>query len=366
MSAARAIANAVADQDPSAHCLAVDALRDHCRFPLTRFPDLYGPLVGRAPWLWLTLWSLCDREGMADRLTALAWPLAASGLRRLVESFRPSVLVALHPLLARPVVRLSREYPGLKTAVVVTDLVQPHRFWLAPGGNLCFLPTDEAADRASARGLKPEHLVVLGQPVASRPAVEITRGRAKARLSLMSDLPLVLVAAGGAGIGPIWEVSTALDQAGLPLQLAIICGRNQSLRARLTRRSWSVPARILGYTEEMPLWLRAADLLVTKAGPSALAEALAEGLAIVIMGALPGQETDNVRYLTSRGAAVWAPGPGAVRETVGRLLPPSEEAAMFSSRAIALARPEAASAIAERLLALAQPERISVASTTSN
>ncbi|MGQ9555616.1 MAG: MGDG synthase family glycosyltransferase [Anaerolineae bacterium] len=350
--AARAVAATLAELEPAACCTIVDVLRDYCPFPFSRFPDAYSSLATRYAWLWHWLWRQTDHPVLADTLTSLAWPLLARRLRAMLHQYQPNALISVHPLLVRPAIRLARQGLCLPVACIATDMICLHAFWLATGADLYFVPTEEAAASARLRGIPTERLVISGQPIKPADRSLPSHHMAKAALGLRPDLPLVLLAAGGAGMGPLEQCAIALEQCRSPLQLAVICGHNQNLRLRLRNRAWNVPTKVLGFVDNMPYWLRAADVLVTKAGPGTLAEAMAEGLPIVIMDALPGQETDNVRFLCHRQAAIWAPQPQQLAIIVADLLAHPDKAKALADHARQCAKPDAAHMIAGRLLNL--------------
>lgn len=358
MAVANAVAAALHRQDPTAETRIEDVLRNCRQFPLTRFPDMYGPLVNHLPDLWTALWSASDFTPTVDLISRAGWPLVSGHLHALARGYRPDVLVPVHPLLVRPAVRLARREGRMKVACIVTDLVRLHSFWLDPEVDLYLLPSDEAARAARAAGIPPDRYIVCGQPIPTAVPSTLTPAQAKCSLGLNADRPLVLVTGGGAGAGPLAAVSEALVRTLDPsVQTAVICGRNEALRRKLERREKLT--RVLGYVSDMPQWLRATDVLVTKAGPNALAEAVAEGLPTVIMAALPGQETDNVHYYCRRGAAVWAPTPDQVCSQVVRILRDGEWAGRLSARAKAVARPDAAAVVAADLSRLASAVPVS-------
>jgi len=100
--------------------------------------------------------------------------------------------------------------------------------------------------------------------------------------------------------------------------------------------------------------MRAADLVVTKAGPGAISEALATGVPLVLTGYLPGQETANVRFVTESGLGVYATRPEELRQAVSRLLEGGgRDVSAMASRAAAMARPYASLDIARECLAIA-------------
>src|SRR5439155_1264992 len=101
-----------------------------------------------------------------------------------------------------------------------------------------------------------------------------------------------------------------------PWQLVVICGRNEKLRRRLYELEASTPMLILGFVDYLPELMRACDLVVTKAGPGAIAEALATGLPLVITGFLPGQESPNVDFVVESGIGSFAPKESDLRDEV--------------------------------------------------
>ena len=64
---------------------------------------------------------------------------------------------------------------------------------------------------------------------------------------------------------------------------------------------FATPTLVLGFVDYMPELMRACDVVVTKAGPGAIVEALATGLPLIITGFLPGQETPNVDFVVESG-----------------------------------------------------------------
>ena len=141
--------------------------------------------------------------------------------------------------------------------------------------------------------------------------------------------------------------------AGSP-QVVVACGRNEALRRRLAG-AWAREPRVqvLGFTTEMPRFLHAADLVVTKAGPSAVMETLAAGRPMILHGYLPGQERGNVTWLEQRGLALLRTDPAEAAALAASWLAEGPEAlATRQANARAAARPRAALDIAGRILDL--------------
>jgi 1,2-diacylglycerol 3-beta-galactosyltransferase len=60
---------------------------------------------------------------------------------------------------------------------------------------------------------------------------------------------------------------------------------------------------ILGFRNDVPELMRAADLLVTKAGPGTLAEASVAEVPVVVYDYVPGQERGNLDWVRTNGSA---------------------------------------------------------------
>ena len=142
---------------------------------------------------------------------------------------------------------------------------------------------------------------------------------------------------GGEGMGPLEEMAVAIDKARLPVGLAIVTGRNKTLREHLEARKWHLPVYIYGFVRAMPQFMNAADILVTKAGPGTISEAFIAGLPMVLYSRLPGQEDGNVTFVAQTGTGSGAPELEMVVGTLRKWLrdPAQREKAAQMSRSLA-------------------------------
>jgi 1,2-diacylglycerol 3-beta-galactosyltransferase len=273
-------------------------------------------------------------------------------LNRMVRDNPADVVVCVHSVVTRPsmqaLMTLEKRPPFIS---VVTDLVSTHMFWYEPLVERCLVPTQPAFDRGLDCGLTPDQLRVTGLPVHPH-FVESLPEKAEARSSLGWDpnLPVILMVAGGDGMGPLYETARAINNRRLKCQLAIVAGRNQALKSRLDASNWNQPTCIYPFVKDMPRFMAAADILVTKAGPATITEACIAGLPMILSDAIPGQETGNVDYVVDNDAGVFAPNPRAVGDAVTGWLAEGKAAlAERAERALRLARPEAVWDIADEV-----------------
>jgi 1,2-diacylglycerol 3-beta-galactosyltransferase len=161
---------------------------------------------------------------------------------------------------------------------------------------------------------------------------------------------VVVLVGGGEGMGPLAATARAIDAARLPLQLIVVCGRNRALREQLEKYPWRIAAKIYGFVTEMPDFMRAADVLITKAGPGTISEAFIAGLPLILYSKMPGQEDGNVDFVVKEGAGVWAPEPEQVVHTLRAWLENPRQREKVAATSLRLARPKAARQIAHLLV----------------
>ena len=95
----------------------------------------------------------------------------------------------------------------------------------------------------------------------------------------------MLVVAGSWGIGDVAETVAAIERCGA-FHPIVVCGRDEHLRARLARTSGA--ATVLGWTDDMPGCMAAADVLVENAGGLSAMEAFAAEVPVVTYRPIAG------------------------------------------------------------------------------
>ena len=357
-SLALAIRESLLQLAPQAQVVIADIFA-HLPFPLSRVGRLYGPVVQYSRGLWQLLWYLTKSPDKAEWLIKAIAPLARPTLRNLLRKQCPDAVVSVHSLCVHALAQARQELGLLIPQVtVVLDLVNIHPTWGCPTVDCCVVPTEPARQQILRYGIPAERVRLLGLPVGGRfrPMRGGEKQQLRRQLNLDVEQPVALLVGGGEGIGPLEEITQAVAMALAAEghgQLVIICGRNEHLRQQLARRMWPIPVTVQGFVTNMPDWMGAADLIITKAGPSTIAEALVVGLPILLCGFIPGQEEGNVPFVVEQGAGVYVEKPTEIARRVGEWLRPGNPMLVqMAARARALGRPAAAAAVAEEILRL--------------
>ncbi|HZU69802.1 MAG TPA: glycosyltransferase [Ktedonobacteraceae bacterium] len=307
----------------------VDVFKEYSHFPLREAVRLYGPTIRFNPKLYGHVFHLSNRAGRVLAVEQVAGPLVYNGLLRLIMSVRPDVIVSIHPMLNHITIRALQDL-GLHIPfiTVVTDLVSVHQAWIAPGADAYIVPTEQARDIYIQNGIDPERIHLLGMPIDPKFTLPPESKEALQRkLGLEPGKPVILLVGGGEGSRGLRASINFISQAHLPVQLLIVTGRNKRLYAHLqrSRSSLQVPAKIFGFVHNMPEMMHAADVIVTKAGPGTICEAMACNLPIILNGYVPGQEEGNVTYVLENKVGTMAYDSVELIGALRRLLKPGSE-----------------------------------------
>jgi UDP-N-acetylglucosamine:LPS N-acetylglucosamine transferase len=317
----QAIRDALLELDPSTQVMDVDAYSPPWSyFPLTLVPQLYAFIVDRMPWAWALLFRLTNsRQGfhLAELLTArLFSPVFETPLR----AFQPDVIVCvIHSITGglRRALRLVGQSPPI--GVVVLDMVTVHQVWLVPEAAWFAMPTTEACQVALDKGVCSERLRLVGMPLR-----KMFWGPMPDRIALRRQLGLpengkVTLMIGGAGIHHLDAIVTELLEADLPGHIAIIALDDRH-RRRLLLRAPGQPLSVVGRVSNMSDWMWASDVLITKAGPNAIYEAMRCQLPMVLTDAIPDQEIGNLWFVEHCGMGIVATKPAKIAVAAKQIL----------------------------------------------
>lgn len=171
-----------------------------------------------------------------------------------------------------------------------------------------FLPHERVRTECEQAGIPPEKLVVTGMPVAASFHSELTKAEARAALGLPAEAKLYLIMTGGIGCGDALGLCDKLLE--LPdedMLLCVLAGRNRELLDALNEKYRDrACVRAIPFTDRVSDYMRAADVLLSKAGGISSAEAAAVRVPLVHTMMIPGVETRNARFFSGLGMSLMA------------------------------------------------------------
>jgi 1,2-diacylglycerol 3-beta-galactosyltransferase len=360
--AARALTDALKLFDPTCTVTVADPLMAQGPATVRRLASLYSPMIQRSRVAWGAVYHSSNTKPTFAAIRAVFGRGVRKVTLELIKQHDPDVVLSVHPLLNHMTYQASQK-SGRRRALmtVITDLVDFHRGWTFSQADLVVAPTEQARKVAIRRRVPPDRVKLLGLPVdlRFRPPAPGEKQALRRRFGLDEKRFTILVMGGAAGAGSLLKQVRMLAWEPQQWQVVAVCGRNEKLRSRLARVRFATPTLVLGFVDYMPELMRACDVTVTKAGPGAIAEALATGLPLVITGFLPGQESPNVDFVVRSGVGKFSPKEDDLLEEIRVLAEGGPTWREMSRKAAELAHPYASSDIARECLLLAARYRAS-------
>ncbi len=277
--------------------------------------DVMGPGVGRlfraiyvanvesTPWLYEFFYSSLWRQrwfASASKRFTGSW--CGRRLAREIDRFDPSLVLSTYPLGSSGLAWL-RRHRGLSVpaGAWVSDF-SPHPFWVYDDLDVNVVMHEAAA--AVARAAAPGAAVQVSAPPVPGRFRPGDRDAARGRLGLRPDGFVVLVSCGAYAFGEVDRTVRAAVDASDQVQVVAVCGRDELVHRRL--RDWGLPQERLlplGWTDEMPTLLQAADLVLTNAGGATVLEALACACPVLMYRPIAAHGQANADLMAMSGLA---------------------------------------------------------------
>jgi UDP-N-acetylglucosamine--N-acetylmuramyl-(pentapeptide) pyrophosphoryl-undecaprenol N-acetylglucosamine transferase len=268
----------------------------------------------------------------------------------------PQFVLAMGGFTAAPPVLAAKRLGALAFLHESNSIPGRANRWLAPRVDGAFVWFAAAADRLRARRVE-----VAGMPVRGEFLQLTSQAQARTALGLKPDAPVLLVMGGSQGARRINELIAAilprLLQASPRLQFVHLTGPDDLEKIRAAYAARRCPAVVHPFLDGMAPALAAADVAVSRAGASSLAEFAACGLPALLIpypSAADNHQHYNALAFEQSGAGRLLPqdalSPELLTQEITALLGDAPRRAAMSQALRAWHRPGAASEIAGRML----------------
>jgi 1,2-diacylglycerol 3-beta-galactosyltransferase len=305
---AKALDKAISEQVPGKIDVSVmDIWTEHAKWPFNNFVPYYR-FLAKHPLLWRGMYLFGNFPPTKLFTEMWSWYSCYPSFRNAIMQEDPDLVVSVHPLCQLMPISAVKEMNKMRDpeklkipfVTVVTDLGGAHSTWFDRRTDAIFIPGEAVRKLALKNNVQPDKIIMRGLPI--RPAFwKPSKAKYKLRkqLDLTQHVKTVLLMGGGDGVGGIDAIATRiasrLGQSSQKAQVVVICGNNAQTCSALKGKKWPQNVRMVpkGFCENIDEYMAASDLLVTKAGPGTIAEAMIQGLPCVLSSFLPGQVSDQ-------------------------------------------------------------------------
>jgi processive 1,2-diacylglycerol beta-glucosyltransferase len=346
--AADAVAAAYKTANPDAVVKHIDTLE----FTNKAFRDLYSKayleMIRVAPHSLGWLYDHLDKPFRNEKARNLINKINLKPFMKMLEEENPTVAICTHFLPAEIISNLKDEGKvSFPQGIVVTDL-DVHAMWLCRTYEHYFVAMEETRVHLTELGVPEKKVTVSGIPIDPIFSRELDKKAARKELGLDPEKTTILMSAGGFGVGPVEAMVSGLAKLKHSVQVVAVCGKNADLKAKIEGIVKKFPkgakAKVhpIGFTKEMDKYMSASDILLGKPGGLTSSEALAKGLALIIVNPIPGQEMRNSDHYLEEGVAIRCNNLPTLAFKIERLLDNPEKLAAMQAASRALAKPSAA------------------------
>ncbi|PKM81872.1 MAG: galactosyldiacylglycerol synthase [Firmicutes bacterium HGW-Firmicutes-14] len=301
--AAQAVAQEVERRFPEARMRIVDTFRYINPVLNKVIAGSYMESLRFNPRIWGYLYDQAEQGDKFIDLNQILSKLVSIKTEKLIKEFDPEVIVCTHAFPAGILSILkNRGKFTIPLIAVITDYTI-HPFWIHENVDKYILPCEDLRYQVAEYGVPDEKIMTTGIPIRRQFAGNWDRAAVRKNTGL-DDITTILVMGGGLGLGEIEDIIRTLGNCEINLQILSVTGKNDRLRKVLEMVNAKNRIKVFGFVENMAELMAASDFIVTKPGGLTTAEALSQGLPMVIVSPLPGQEARNTEFLLNSGVAV--------------------------------------------------------------
>lgn len=309
-SSSDAIKSAILAMDPDVDVNAFDAMK--FMYGYTGDEKGYISLTTRYRFFWKCLFEFGSFFRGASNFI-LSKPIYRR-FSELIRDYEPDMILSVHPCFVGSVNRcLKRMKVSLPVYTCIIDLVKHSRLWHDKKCEITFVPTLRMYDLLLKEGFGEGRVVHSGFPVSER----FDRINKSPKTGI--PVPNVLM------VSPSLKrnkVTLGLVLAALKhdVDLTVVTGSNKGLKAYLDEKLAGVKnVAVYGYVHDMDSRLSRADVLIAKAGPNMILEAVKMCVPVLITGHILGQEEKNYQYIVENGYGLRCDSPKKLDDALGRV-----------------------------------------------
>lgn len=238
---------------------------------------------------------------------------------------RPDLIIATFPFLA-DVAASARDYHHgtIPIIVTITDASRVQGIWLSKRADMTLAATPDSVDYLIQRGLDKDKVKHIGFPAAKQFYAPVAKPVVRKRVGLKVNIFTILLTAGGAGLNQekVLAVARAISRLRTPYQIILNAGNNDDLRQQFGTIAFPYAEHVIveGFTDKMPDYICASDVICCKSGWLTINEALVLQRPLILYDAVPGHEEQNVKFVVDNHFGRYEPEPDDVLCELRRLI----------------------------------------------
>ena len=296
-----------------------DFLAKNSRFLNEAIVIGYEVLASKFPKIYGSFYNLTDKK-ITNTLLKIPFLLTKRKVLKLINKINPDVIVATHSLSVNIISDLKKH--GLTTPYIsiVTDF-KAHYTYVSPYVDAYITGSTYTKKSLMDRNVDSNKIYPVGIPINKRFYTEITSANDLKDGKYFN----LLLMSGSLGLNTIELVLKELLKNPNNLRITVVCGRNDHLKNTLmnycnSNKFINKKLHILGFTKDISYLMDYCDIIISKPGGLTVTESIVKNIPLVIPFAIPGQESENIDFLTSEGYALYVKDLTKINDTINDII----------------------------------------------
>ncbi len=261
----------------------------------------YETTVKHTPKLYQWMFESTDsKEGMA-LVHGFGYPMFAGKLDAIIEEENPDVIVSTYSFpginhwIKRSLRQMKKYIPFV---TVITDSISIHEMWYGKDVDYYIVANEETKEAVVEKGYAKTKVKVLGFPVHPKFFHSLSKEEARQSLHIHTEKQVFLMSVGtGSKLKDVAWVKDFHQKCGKHAKLIMILANNEDLFQKLEKMNLGDNVTLLKWVDNMYAYMKAADVIITKAGGATVMECIAARRPMIITKVLPGQEQGNAELI---------------------------------------------------------------------
>lgn len=232
------------------------------------------------------------------------------GMLKKIYDFKPDLIICTYFFTAVAMANIKRVYNIPAKVISMTLDYEISPFWQCAkrGLDYMFLTHEDMIEPFKKLGYTEQQLSVTGIPISDKFFEQKKKEDCREELKLDKNLFTLLIMK--ASFFPLFErtLIKQLKKINKPIQIVIVNGNSKKSQEKidklLKKANLIHTVYNIGYTNKIPEYLFACDIVFGKAGGLTTTETLAAGRPSLIINKLPQQEIYNCNYMVKNGCAI--------------------------------------------------------------
>lgn len=276
--------------------------------------DGYRILQAKARWLYQTLYLVYKSSVIGKMNSNTISFFVKPYLREVFRETKPDKVIIFHFFLIQPLIEVLEEL-NIEAPVitVVTDPYTAHPLWFLRKDQNFIVFSERLVNWCVNKGIARDKLhlfpFILNEKF-SNPLQSNEIAPLKKQLGFNLNKNIILILGGGDGIPKGLKILKILSSKLDEVEIAIICGRNNSLYKKATRlkeKNNLGNLKIYGYVDFIYDLINLSDIVITKCGASTFMEILMCKKIPIITNYIWEQEKGNMEYLVEKRMGIYEP-----------------------------------------------------------